>query len=199
MRDLAPLLAAAAWALAGCGSGVVGDARAQAPDAAALSAQGWVKGGVLACSGINGSTPSSSGPQVWSTALDLFNHNDGLTISIDRVVLYRGDGSTLCDLPGLGTVGPHQILLLVANAPYLMVGTTPNLNCPLPSPLPSVPNGQFTFLIWWSYEKPSSLEEVAWRNPLDGYAAINVTEQGTGVLRGRSSRECAPIKVPPAD
>ena len=182
------LLVAGAWLASACGGDVVKSARAS-EGGTAFEGYG-TRGGVLACSGVNGYLPVAPGftaNQV-SSVLDLINQNDAGTILIDRIFVYSGSGTLLCDLPSPGQVGPHQSFLFIASAP--------NPTC-LPYPLPILTSGLLNFVVYWSYAPPASPKEFLWRNPLDGYTVINTNDQASGVQRARDHRDCKLIKAPP--
>lgn len=183
-------LVAGTWALAACSGNVVNTASASTDDNAALSSQGVGNGGVLACTGLNVITTTTSGPYNGLTStLQLTNFNDLGTISVDRIVIFNQDGTTHCDARSVVKLGPHQNYLL-----FLRASGTP---CPTPSPVPGSLADVYSFLVYWSYEKPTSPKELAFRNPLDGFTVQSAIELGTNVVRGRSQRDCKEIKAAP--
>jgi len=190
IRLLGLYLVAGVWVLAACSGNVVNTASASTDDSAALSSQGVGNGGVLACTGVNTITSTTSGAYNFlNSTLQLTNFNGLGSISVDRIVIYNTDGTTHCDVGSVTKLGPHQNYLL-----FLRPSGTP---CPTPLPPTNSIADVYSILVYWSYEKPSSPKELAFRNPLDGFTVQAASELGTNIVRGRSQRDCKEIKAAP--
>jgi len=149
IRLLGLYLVAGVWVLAACSGNVVNTASASTDDSAALSSQGVGSGGVLACTGVNAITSTTSGAYNFlNSTLQLTNFNGLGSISVDRIVIYNTDGTTHCDVGSVTKLGPHQNYLL-----FLRPSGTP---CPTPLPPTNSIADVYSILVYWSYEKPSS-------------------------------------------
>jgi hypothetical protein len=159
--------------LSGC------NAAANAPQASALMVAPQ-PGGVLACYGqrLQGATGNTV------TQLDFTNNNDEGTISIDRLVVYRANGSIACQDLEPRILEPHS------NRHYNTERSFPQCGDWLPEPTPGTHS--LSFIVYWSHK---GLPNAWARNALVGVTDVTHTTPDQQVVR--TAFECKPIFLKP--
>jgi hypothetical protein len=166
------------WALGILGAAVLSGCNAVAEETtdATASLMAVRPGGVLACFGQRVANPALDA--TITTQLAFTNHNDNATIVIDRLVVYRWDGTFACqDEPW--TLGPHQ---------SLHRATERFFQCPDWLPEQSVGSGNLSFIVYWSYKDSNNGPP----RPLDGATWV-VRASATAGSQTSTSFECKPV------
>jgi hypothetical protein len=146
--------------------------------------------GVLGC-GVSNVRLSggAAGNQLYSVYF-FNNFNDVGTIDIERMVVYGGDGSLLCDFPGVDAFPPGFLTSLGPHQREVITSLTMNaLGC---LPAPGLGGGGGSALIYWSFANRGN------RVPLDVVKADYILDLNAGTLNNhmaRSSVVCREVKL----
>ena len=116
--------------------------------------------GILACQGSNALLSGGAEGNQNFTRFRMTNLNDVGTLTIEKILVYSGDGDLVCDFPTINSLRPGFKYILEPHQQTTMTTLHMNSDGCLGPPAPPAqsPVGSVSVLIYWSYfEKGDSI------------------------------------------